>query len=113
IQKAAQADGFFCQLPTDHRVRLSRAVSFREEQVVDLEHRRKSSREVFDAGWIELLGALPECRPSPLQALVDRLLGVEQPQSDLLCAETTENLQSQHELRLARDRGIGTDEQHP
>ena len=112
-EKQAETDRLFTELAADDRVRLGRAVPLREQQVDDLEDRRKARRERIDRRRVELRDLLAQRGARPLQALVDRVLILEQPQRDLVDAEPAECLQREDDLRLARDRRIATDEEHP
>src|SRR6185312_11147370 len=111
LEQPRQADSLFAQLVPDQPVRLGRAVAFREEQVEDLEYRRKPRRELPEIAGLGLRDAFAQCRARSLQALVDRLTTLEQPQSDLLHAESTEDPQREDDLRLARDARVGAHEE--
>ena len=69
LEKHAQTNRLLAQLATDHRVRLSRAVPLREQQIENLEDRRKPTRKLLDAGRLDLL----DCSRSAARARCNRL----------------------------------------
>src|SRR5262249_51372066 len=92
---------------------VGREVSLGEQQVEDRLYGRQTRRELIGRELVELERKLAESSSGATEALVHIRLGREETLGDLGDVETAQRLESDHELRIVRDRFVAAGEQHP